>query len=132
VIGIDSNVVVRYVAQDDPQQSARATRLLEAELTVESPGFVSVAALAEVAWVLTTIYEAERPVLARVVRGLLAARNVRLQEADAVSRALDDFEATSVDFADALIARLGETAGCTTSVTFDRKAARQPGMTLLA
>ena len=52
MIGLDTNVIVRYVVQDDPRQSAAATRLMEKTLSAENPGFVAVVTLCEVAWVL--------------------------------------------------------------------------------
>jgi predicted nucleic-acid-binding protein len=131
VIGLDSNVLVRYVAQDEPRQAARATRLLESELTVEMPGFVSLVALAETTWVLESIYRADRPTLVRVVRGLLSASNIRVQDSEAVALAADDVESKTADFADALVARVARAHGCEHTVTFDRRAARQRGFQAL-
>jgi predicted nucleic-acid-binding protein len=127
VIGLDSNVLVRYVAQDEPRQATRASRLLEEELTADRPGFVSLVALAETAWVLESVYAADRPTILRVVRGLLGAANVRVQESEAVALAADDVESTAIDFADALIARVARSHGCAHTLTFDRRAARQRG-----
>jgi predicted nucleic-acid-binding protein len=131
VIGLDSNVLVRYVAQDEPRQSARASRLLEDELTTDRPGFVSLVALAETAWVLESAYAADRATVLRVVRGLLAAANLRVQEPEAVALAADDVESTAIDFGDALIARVARSHGCAHTLTFDRRAARQRGFQAL-
>lgn len=131
MIGLDSNVLVRYVAQDEPRQSARASRLLEDELTTDRPGFVSLVALAETASVLESVYAADRATVLRVVRGLLAAANLRVQEPEAVALAADDVESTAIDFADALIARVARSHGCAHTLTFDRRAARQRGFQAL-
>jgi predicted nucleic-acid-binding protein len=131
VIGLDSNVLVRYVAQDEPRQSARASRLLEDELTTDRPGFVSLVALAETAWVLESVYAADRATVLRVVRGLLAAAHLRVQEPEAVALAADDVESTAIDFDDALIARVARSHGCAHTLTFDRRAARQRGFQAL-
>jgi predicted nucleic-acid-binding protein len=131
VIGLDSNVLVRYVAQDEPRQSARASRLLEDELTTDRPGFVSLVVLAETAWVLESVYAADRATVLRVVRGLLAAANLRVQEPEAVALAADDVESTAIDFGDALIARVARSHGCAHTLTFDRRAARQRGFQAL-
>ena len=58
--GLDTNVIIRYIAQDDPRQSAAATRLMEKTLTVEQPGFVTLVTLCEAAWVLAECYAADR------------------------------------------------------------------------
>jgi predicted nucleic-acid-binding protein len=125
--------VVRYVAQDDRAQAAAATRLLEHELTAESPGYLSLVALAEVVWVMVAAYAADRQTVAKVVEGLLSAPHVRVQEAESVWLALLDFRepASKSDFSDALIVRLGSRAGCSRTVTFDRRAAKHAGFKLL-
>ena len=132
MIGLDTNVVVRYVAQDDRAQAAAATRLLEHELTTENPGYLSLVALAEVVWVMVAAYGADRQVVAQVVEGLLSAPHIRVQEAESVWLALLDFRepASKSDFSDALIVRLGSRAGCTRAVTFDRRAAKHAGFEL--
>lgn len=71
MIGLDSNVVVRYLAQDDARQAAVATRLIERDLTGREPGFLSLPALAEVVWVMVRCYDADRATVARVVERLL-------------------------------------------------------------
>lgn len=133
MIGLDTNVIVRYVVQDDRAQSAAATRLLEHELTPENPGYLSLVALAEVVWVLAAAYGTDKPTIARVVEGLLGAPVIRVQEAEAAWLALLDFRepSSTVDFSDALIVRLGSRAGCPRTVTFDRRAARHPAFSLL-
>jgi predicted nucleic-acid-binding protein len=56
VIGLDTNFVVRYLAQDDPVQSAKATQVFECRLTEEEPGFVSLVTIVETVWVLDKAY----------------------------------------------------------------------------
>lgn len=131
MIGLDTNIVVRYLAQDDKGQSAAATRLLERELTAEAPGFVSLVALAETVWVMTSLYHADRTAVARAVEGLLSAAQLRLQDAEAVWLALQDYRNSTADFSDALIATFARSAGCERTLTFDRAAARHPGFALL-
>ena len=128
MIGIDTNVLVRYFAQDDPKQSAIAQRLIERSLSPQAPGHVSLAALAELAWVLRTRFDAAKD----IVTHLLADERVAVQSQPAVWAALDAYRHAAVDFADALIAALDRAQGCTHTVTFDRRAARLEGMTLLA
>jgi predicted nucleic-acid-binding protein len=130
VIGLDTNVLVRYVAQDDPSQSSTASALIEG-LAEDNPGFVSLVVIAEVTWVLRRVYGVGDPVIATVLLSLLDATEVIVQEHDAVRRALNRTNA-STEFTDALIAELGHRAGCTHTVTFDLNASRLPHMMLLS
>lgn len=131
MIGLDTHIVVRYLAQDDRVQSALATRVLDHELAAEAPGFISLVALAEVIWVMTSLYGADRAAVARAVEGLLSAAQLRVQDAEAVWLALQDYRDSTADFSDALIATLGRNAGCGHTLTFDRTAARHQEFALL-
>jgi predicted nucleic-acid-binding protein len=134
VIGIDtnlSNVLVRYIAQDDPVQSPLASELIERECTSASPGYIGIVALVELAWVSESCYGATRGQVADILRRILSIRQLVVQEAELVWKALRLFEFSSADFADSLIERTADAAGCTMTVTFDRKAAGTGGMRLL-
>ena len=130
MIALDTNVLVRYMMQDDPKQSPRATRLIEA-LTGEAPGFVPVVALVEVVWVLSGSYGLDRAQVSEALEGLLRSRELRLDRADLVTQALRRFSAGGADFADCLIERSAADAGCTDTMTFDTGAARSAGMRLI-
>jgi len=131
VIGLDSNVIVRYLAQDDARQSAVATRLIEGSLSTEVRGFISIVTLAEVVWVMASNYRATRATIADIVEGLLTAPQLTLDKADVVWRALRSYQDSKADFSDAVIVELGGDAGCSKTVTFDRKAAAHPGFEAL-
>ena len=131
MIGLDTSVLVRYFTQDDPRQSPLAVRLIEHELQAQQPGHVSLVALAELAWVLRTRYDAAKDMVADIVAHLLADERFVVQERNAVWSALDGYRHADVDFSDALIAALDRSLGCSHTVTFDRGAARIEGMTLL-
>ena len=127
MIGLDTNVLVRYLAQDDPRQSAAATRLIEGSLSGEERGFVSLVTLAEVVWVMSSSYRVARGSVADIVERLLTAPQLTIEQAEVVWKALRAYRDSKADFNDALIAELGLEAGCTKTVTFDRKAAAHPG-----
>ena len=127
MIGLDTNVLVRYIAQDDKTQSPRATRLIERECSVSMPGYVGLVVLAEVVWVSESRYGATREEIAQIVRRILSIRQLLVQDAETAWKALRSFEAGKADFADCLIERTAFGAGCERTMTFDKKA----GMTLL-
>jgi len=128
--GIDSNVLVRYLAQDDPLQSARATRLIEQELNERAPGYIGLVALVEVCWVLKRLYRATPAELHDTVRDLLDARQLVVEQRAVVNAALARWGGDGGDFADALVFACARAGGCERVVTFD-KAAAKVGMTLL-
>ena len=128
--GLDANVLVRYLVQDDPVQSARATRFIERELDEQRPGFVGLVALVEVCWVLRGLYAATPTELHEMVRDLLDARQLVVEQRSVVSAALARWQGDGGDFADALIAGGARAGGCVRTVTFDT-AAVKVGMTLL-
>ncbi len=127
MIGLDTNVLVRYVMQDDPRQSARATRLIEA-LTAETPGFVPLVALVELVWVLAGSYGLTRAQVATVLETLLRSKELVLDRADIVTQALNRFARGGADFADVLIERIAAAAGCEQTMTFDAGAVKAAGM----
>ena len=131
MIGLDTNVLVRYLAQDDRLQSPLATRLIEGSLSQESPGFISTVVLAELVWVLESSYQFTREQLATLMDALLRARQLRFQDPESASQALRDFRASKADYVDCLIQRLDSAAGCSHTVTFDRAASRLSGMRML-
>jgi predicted nucleic-acid-binding protein len=131
VIGLDTNVIVRYLAQDDDVQSPLATRLMES-LTSERPGFVSSVSLVETTWVLSRAYGASRDEIGAAVEGLLRAAELVVENSDAAYRALAIYRNSGrAEFSDALIAQRCALAGAAATVTFDRRAAREAGMQLL-
>jgi predicted nucleic-acid-binding protein len=131
LIGIDTNVLVRYFAQDDLQQSRAATRFVERGLRVDQPGHVSLIALAELVWVLCTRYAATPIEIDAAVTQLLSDQRFVVQDSRAAWSAIDAVREDGVDMADALIAAVDRLHGCTHTVTFDAKATRIAGMTML-
>jgi predicted nucleic-acid-binding protein len=128
VIGLDTNVIVRFLAQDDDIQSPIATRLMS-RLSRERPGFVSAVVLAEVTGVLSRSYKASRADIAAAVEGLLRAAEIVVENAPAAYRALGAYQAaTSAEFADALIAETAALAGASETVTFDERASAELAM----
>lgn len=130
MIGLDTNVLVRYVMQDDARQAALATRLIES-LSADAPGFVSLVSVVEFAWVLGAAFELDRIQLAQAFESLLRSKEIAVEQAETVWKALRVFQGGNADFADCLIERSAAAAGCARTMTFDRGAARDCGMTLV-
>ena len=122
MIGLDTNVVIRYLMQDEPDQAARATAFIEQQLSVENPGFIALIVLVEIAWVLRSCYAIDRETINRTFRSLLETRQLWVEQTDLVVRALRRYTEYAADFSDALIVEVAREQGCTEIVSFDRKA----------
>jgi predicted nucleic-acid-binding protein len=130
MIGLDSNILIRYLTQDDPIQSPKATEIMERQLTERNPGFVSIVALVEMVWVLDRAYDLTPGEISRAVERMLQTDVLVLENEQHVFTAMVAFQEGRGAFADALIAELGTRAGCSHTLTFDRKASRLPGFRL--
>ena len=129
--GIDTNVLVRYLVQDHKQQSAKAARFIEQNCTPDTPCQVGHIVLAELVWVLSSNYKQTREEIALVIERLLEAGEINVMDSAVVWKSLKDYRASNMDFADHLSARQNEYTGCESTVTFDKKAARQPAFEVL-
>ena len=129
--GLDTNVLVRYLVQDDPVQSQKATAFIETTCTAESPGYINHIVLCELVWVLQRCYQVERAGIVRLLQQILQTRQLRVQSPRTVWFATEDYENGSADFADYLVARSNVQQDCRETVTFDVQAAKALGMRLL-
>lgn len=130
MIGLDTNILVRYLAQDDPVQSPKATEIIERRLTAEDPGFVSVVALVETVWVLDRAYGLADREIAAAVERMLQVDVLVVENEQQVFTAMIALKEEHGQFPDALIGARGTRAGCTRTLTFDRKALRLPDFEL--
>jgi len=127
MIGLDTNILVRYLTQDDPVQSTKATQIIEDRLTEEQPGFISLVTMAETAWVLERTYHQSNREIVRAIEAMLQADSLLIQNEQQVFTAMVALKSGQGSFADALIAALGQWAGCISTLTFDKKASRIGG-----
>jgi predicted nucleic-acid-binding protein len=130
MIGLDTNVLVRYMAQDDPIQSKIAADLIERRLTEREPGFISIVAMTETAWVLERVYGLAGAEVARAIERMLQTDLLVVGIEQEIFTATVALREGRGSFADALIAALGARAGCSATVTFDPRALRLPGFEL--
>jgi predicted nucleic-acid-binding protein len=130
MIGLDTNVLVRYIMQDDAKQSAKANNLIES-LSADKPGFIPLIAIVELVWVLESCFHLTRDQLVQTLDALLHTKELVVDRADQMMKALRVFKAGTADFADCLIERGASSAGCSQTMTFDIAAAKTAGMTLI-
>ena len=130
MIGLDTNVIVRYLTQDDEHQVRLANNLIENELSVDNPGYITLIVLIEIGWVLTSCYKVNKTQLVDIYTQLLTTQTFITERADLASLALKAFNQGNGDFSDALIYQISKANGCSNVLTFDKKA-RSIGMKLL-
>jgi predicted nucleic-acid-binding protein len=128
MIGLDTNVLVRLVVGDDPQQTRLAKAFVDRHCSPESPGFINCIVLAELVWVLNASYDYSRSQIASAVESLVLGADRIVEHADAVEASLNDYKAGRLEFTDALIANVNKARGCEATATFDRKAAKLDGL----
>ena len=125
MIGLDTNVLLRYLVQDDPVQSPRATEIITRQLTEEEPGFISLVAILELVWVLKSLYKRSREEVANDIEMVLAADTFEVQNEQEVYHAVVALRSGIGTFEDAVIGALGIWRGCSATLTFDEKAAQR-------
>lgn len=128
--GIDTNVIVRYLVQDDPQQARRATRFITNECSSEAPGFINRIVLCELVWVLETAYGYARENVALALERILRTSQFTIEDHQEARSSFREYQ-DGADFADSFIAAVNRRHGCERTVTFDRKAGRRSGFSSL-
>lgn len=130
MIAVDTNVLLRYVLDDDAAHTPAARNLIDDTCSAENPAFVHDVAVAEFAWVLGR-KPFTRGAIAALLRSLVDNTHLRFRDLGGMLGAIDAFEQGSANFAEYLIAAQGRTLGASPTFTFDKKAGRSPGFTLL-
>ena len=131
MIGVDTNVLVRFFVEDDARQAALAKRFMN-ERTIDDPVFISLVVAAELIWALKQVYGFEKAQVLAAVTLLMGSANVMIEQEDLLKAAVEEARGSGADVTDGIIAALAIAAGAATVVTFDRDAARfVAGMTLL-
>jgi predicted nucleic-acid-binding protein len=130
MIGLDTNVLVRYITQDYPIQSEQANALFES-LSTDSEAYVTVVSLVELVWVLLSCYASSKAEINSVLENMLHTKYIIVQDTAILWKALRKFKEGKADFPDCLIKHTSFDAGCSSVVTFDVKAARDCGMSLI-
>ena len=131
MIGLDTNVVLRYLLQDDPAQTRQANQIFERQLSAENPGFLNIATVLEIVWVLRSVLGRTPAEIVAHLEAILSRDTLEVQHAEQVYEAAFALKRGTGEFEDALIGALNAWAGCSSTVTFDRKAKRLPHFRLI-
>ncbi len=127
MIGIDTNVIVRYLVQDDPTQAKAATKLIEKSCSTDNPGYIDHIVLCELVWVLRRNYKLEKSRMCQVIEQIMRTDRIVIEDIQLVWKALEEFKETKADFADCLLAQKNLKAGCQYTATLDDAASATEG-----
>ena len=126
MLGIDTNVLVRFLVRDDETQFEKARRLIKREVGAEEDIFVSLLVLMEAEWVLRSRYGLQKTEIMEALSGLLDAAEVRFEDEPAIEETLFIWKDSAADFADCLIGVHNRRLGCRATATFDARAVKLP------
>jgi predicted nucleic-acid-binding protein len=132
MVGLATNVILRYLLQDDPKQTTLANHIVEQVLSDRNPGFISVVTVLEMVWMLRSLLKQTPAEIATHLEHLLAADSFEVQNGQQVFEAAFALKRGTGEFEDALIGALNARAGCPHTLTFDKRALRMPYFQLIA
>ncbi len=127
MLGVDTNVIVRYLTRDDKPQYERARRLIDSEVTKGEPVLVSLLVLLETEWVLRSRYEMTKPEIVAAFSALLETADLTFEDEPTVETAIYSWKDSAAEFADCLIEARNRKLGCRATATFDGKALKLAG-----
>jgi predicted nucleic-acid-binding protein len=128
MIGLDTNVLVRYLTQDHPAQALKASQLIEKHCTQDAPGFVSLVVLCELVWVLRGAYGYQKTLVVEVLEHILAVRELQVEAEHIAGAALRAFRRGRADFADYIVVFSNQAKGCGFTYSFDQKLISHPSV----
>lgn len=127
MLGIDTNVLVRYLVQDDDAQFEKARRLIKREVVAGRKVFVNQLVLMETEWVLRSRYVIPKVQIIEAISGLLDSAEIQFEDEPTIEEALFIWKDSAADFADCLIGAKNRRLGCRATATFDAKASKLSG-----
>lgn len=127
MIGLDTNILVRFLVEDDLAQTERAQAILRRAIESDDPCYVSDIVLCELVWVLERSYKIKRPAIGATLSRLIRARHLSFASVERLSRTLESYTSGRGDFADYLIRETSREAGCEAVATFDGDLLKEPG-----
>lgn len=127
MIGIDTNVIIRYIVQDDPEQAKVATKLIEQSCSLDHPGYINQIVLCEIVWILRRNYKLDKQSICQVIEQIMRTDRLMIEDIQLVWKALETFIETKADFADCLLSQRNLQAGCRFTATLDDAASVTKG-----
>ena len=131
MIGLDTNILIRYFLKDDVQQALKSADFLKNTCRKTDPCFVSTIVLCELSWVLKSVYKIDNETILNILEKTIQTGQFKIQDLDHVREAIYDCQKFNISFADSLIGKLSIKYGCSNTITFDKTAARSKDFTLL-
>jgi predicted nucleic-acid-binding protein len=119
MLGLDSNILLRHLLNDDPSQSPAASRFIATRCSRQTPGFINLMVLVETLWTLRRGYRYGRAEVSRVVAALLETAELVIENAEVVAWALSKSDELAMDLPDLLIVMHNESLGCSRTISFD-------------
>jgi predicted nucleic-acid-binding protein len=117
---LDTNILARYLRDDDPIQSRRAAHFIQRAVRQNEPLYLNHVVLCELVWVLSAVYEHSKDEITATISAVLLTGQFQLEDKSSVESALDDYKSSKAEFSDCLIGRRNRVAGCESTLTFDR------------
>jgi len=122
MMGLDTNILVRYITQDDPQQCAKVNALFDKQISQENSAVISKIVLSELTWVLSHAYGYSREQIALVIQQIIITQEFVIEDSESAIKALQDYQTGKAGFADYFLARTHLAMGAKHTVSFDKKA----------
>ena len=132
MIGLDTNVLIRYIVQDDEYQARIATDFIENECSKENPAFINEVTMCEIVWVLKRAYRYDKSIILNIIQQILSNDEIQIASHRQAKAAFDDYEIGNADFSDYFIAQLNKESGCEVTVSFDKKACNHQNFKILS
>jgi predicted nucleic-acid-binding protein len=131
MIGLDTNILVRYIVQDDPLQSKHATEFVENHCSVSAPGFINLIVLCELVWVLGRAYGYKKEIITEVIKQILTTKEFMVENSENAWKALNEFLNGKADFSDYIIGYINKNVGCEFTITLDKLASQNKSFKFL-
>ncbi len=122
MIGLDTNILIRYITQDDKTQAKIASAFIEKNCTIDAPGYISQIVVCEIVWVLKRAYGYDKKIVIDVIERLLKTGELIVENSENIRMALRVYQTGKADFSDYLLAISNSEVGCEYTVTFDKNA----------
>lgn len=132
MIGLDTNILIRYIVQDDEQQAQLASDIIENQCSIANPAFINEITLCEIVWVLKRAYHYDKAIILTIIKQLLSVDEIFISSHTEAWQAYHDYKKGNADFSDYFIARINEKFGCHFTFSFDKKACQHENFKLLA